>query len=364
MKGIGRILIIILVVLAAGYGISLLVLPSTAAKSQGFDVAMSPQSVIGRLSTAEPNTAVGAGITQTGVATVQDGVITTPLAFADGGAGKATYTVTPKGEGAHVDARIERNLPYFNPIDRVTGMNGAPVESAAAVFFPAVTADLTHPTDAGRTIEGTSSHGLVYEVTNVTAQQFAYNEYCSPQEASEIKEAVRQSIVAVRAFMGSHQLTASGPAIAVETGWNEQTHQYCFQIGFPFAGTPPSHIYVAGVRVGLSPAGQAMRVHYTGTEEDVIPVYDQMENAMWSARMSIDKSFEVYYDDPLQPAGSRNRDIYYLFTGDAAVLQRIAPSTGAPPPAGGEQPASTTPEAPASEATTTTTATATTTTTP
>src|SRR5690349_2228970 len=337
MQGIGRILIILVVVIAAGFGISLLVLPSTAAKSQAFDVAMAPQSVIARLSTAPANTVLGAGVTQSGRASVANNVITTPIAFADGGTGKATYTVTPKNGGAHVDARIERDLG-FNPITRFQGRDGGPVQAAAAVFFPAVTNDLTHPSDGGRTIDGVTSQGLRYEIVNVAAQQFAYNEYCSPQQPSEIKEAVRQSLVAVRAFMGSHSLAANGPPIAVETGWSETTHQYCFQIGVPFTGAPPRNIYVAGVKVGPTPAGQAMRVHYTGTEENVIPVYDQMENAMWSAHVTIDKSYEVYYDDPLQPAGSQNRDIYYLFTGDAATLQRVAPSAGAPPPVGGASP--------------------------
>src|SRR5215831_8877780 len=122
MQGIGRILIILVVVIAAGLGVSLLVLPSTAAKSQGFDVAMAPQSVIARLSTSAPNTNVGAGVTQSGRATVNGNVVSTPIAFADGGTGKATYTVTPKNSGAHVDARIERDLG-FNPVTRFQGMN-------------------------------------------------------------------------------------------------------------------------------------------------------------------------------------------------------------------------------------------------
>src|SRR5215468_8318229 len=107
MQGIGRILIILVVVIAAGLGISLLVLPSSATKSQGFDVAMAPQSVIARLSTAAPNTVLGAGVTQSGRATVaNNNVVTAPIAFADGGTGRAVYTVTPKNGGARVEARI------------------------------------------------------------------------------------------------------------------------------------------------------------------------------------------------------------------------------------------------------------------
>src|SRR5215831_13572592 len=104
MQGIGRILIILVVVIAAGLGVSLLVLPSTAAKSQGFDVAMAPQSVIARLSTSAPSTVIGAGVTQSGRPTAANNVVTTPISFADGGTGQAVYTVTPKNSGAHIEA--------------------------------------------------------------------------------------------------------------------------------------------------------------------------------------------------------------------------------------------------------------------
>jgi hypothetical protein len=360
MQGIGRILIIVVVVIVAALGVSLLVLPSTAAKSQSFDVAMAAPSVIARLSTSPPNTALGAGVTQSGPATLAGNVITAPLAFADGGKGKATYTVTAKGAGAHVDARIERDLG-FNPITRVSGMNGAPVAPAAAVFFPAVSNDVSHPADNEGPIDASSWQGLTYEVVQVQPQQFLYNEYCSPQEASEVKEAVRQSLEFVGVFISRNHLTQTGNPIAVETGWNDQTHQYCFQIGVPFSGTPPAHIYAGGIKVGQSPSGQAMRVHYDGDEAQVLPTYNKMEFAMWAAHIRADKSFEVYYDDPMQAAGSQNRDIYYLFAGDAAALQRAAPSAGTPPPVPTAQPAGAMTSTPTAAATTDTTAPATTT---
>ena len=360
MKIVGRSLIIVVVVLAVAYGVSLLALPATAAKSQAFDVPMSPPSVVGRFSTMPANTQLGEGITATHVASSANNTVVADIAYADGGKGKATFAVTPgaQGQGSHVEVKIERDLG-FNPLDRFNGRDGAPVAPAAAAFFPAVGNDLTHPTASGRNIEGTTYTGLAYEVTQVTAQQFAYNEYCSPQQPDEIKEAVRQSLVAVRAFLNSHQLASTGNPIAVETGWNEQTHEYCFQIGVPFTGAAPSRIYVAGVKVGPTPAGQAMRVHYNGTEENVIPTYDQMELALWASHMDIDKSYEVYYDDPMQPAGSQNRDIFYVFSGDAATLRRIAPPAGSPPPAG----AAATPAA-ATTTSTATTSTSTATTTP
>src|SRR5215470_7389114 len=138
MKGVVRILIILVVVLGVAYGATLFVWP-TAAKSQGFDVPLSAQSVYGRFSTIAPNTPFGQGVTLTRVASAANNVVTADVAYADGAKGKATFTVRPNGAGAHVDVKLERDLG-LNPIDHVQGMNGAPVEPAATVFFPAVSA--------------------------------------------------------------------------------------------------------------------------------------------------------------------------------------------------------------------------------
>jgi hypothetical protein len=331
MKGVVNIVIILLVLLGVAYGGTLVAIPS-AAKSQGFDSPLSPASVYGRFSSLPPNSTLGAGVTVTRVTSAANNVVTADVAYADGGKGKATFTVSPHADGSHVDVKLERDLG-LNPIDHIQGMNGAPVAPAAAVFFPAVTTDVTHPTDNDGPIDSSSWHGLSYEVTQVQPQQFLYNEYCSPQEATEIKEAVRQSLEFVGIFIQRNHLQQAGNPIAVETGWNPSTHQYCFQIGVPFTGTPPAHIYAGGIKIGQSPSGQAMRVHYAGDEAQILPTYNQMELAMWAAHIQADKSFEVYYDDPTTDAGSQNRDIYYVFQGDAAALQRIAPSAGAPPPA-------------------------------
>ena len=361
MKGVVRILIILVVLLGLAYAGTLFAIP-TAAKSQGFDTPLSVPSVYGRFSTLPPNTTLGAGVTVTRVTSASNNVVTADLAYADGGKGKATFTVTPHADGSHVDVKIERDLG-LNPIDHVQGMNGAPVAPAAGVFFPAVSTDVTHPADNDGPIDSTSWQGLTYEVVQVQPQQFLYNEYCSPQEATEIKEAVRQSLDFVGIFITRNHLTQTGNPLAVETGWNPATHQYCFQIGVPFTGTPPAHIYAGGIKIGQSPSGQAMRVHYNGDEAQIIPTYNQMELALWASHIQAGRSFEVYYDDPMQAAGSQNRDIYYVFQGDAAALQRIAPSAGTPPPVPANTAAaatSTDTSTPTSTATSTTTSTSTT----
>jgi hypothetical protein len=330
MKGLGIGLLVLVLVLGGGYGGSLFLLPQSAAKAQTIEVDRSAPSVVARLASAPVNTPIGEGglVTQTAIRSAENNVVTADVKFSDGGQGRATYTVTPAGDGSKVDVKLERTLSYFNPIERFQGGGGEPVAAAAAAFFPAVGADLTNPE-----VEGKSFDGLVYTVEQVTAKPFIFNANCSPIDPVEIREAAAQSLAVLRPLLARYKLAQDGPPIAVETAWDDAEHpkQYCFQIGFAFTGEPP-RIY-AGGQVGQTPAGAAMRVRYEGPEENVLPTYDRMEVAMWAAHVSWGRSFEIYHDDPEKPGGSVTRDIYYLLTGDASQLTRLVPSAAAAAPA-------------------------------
>jgi hypothetical protein len=61
-------------------------------------------------------------------------------------------------------------------------------------------------------------------------------------------------------------------------------------------------------------------------------------------------TYEVYHDDPTQAGGSRNREVFYVTSGDISALTNIlAPSEAAPAPAaaGAETTAPTASETPA-----------------
>ena len=359
MAGIGRILAIVAGVAVVGGGGGYFALPSTAAKTQSFQVAHSQQSVLTHFASTPANTVVAEGITVTHVGAPNGNNVVADLRYADGVGGRVTYTVTPDGEGSKVEAKLERNLG-LNPMDKINGMNNAPVEPVAAVFFPALNADLSNPS-----LEGKSYEGLSYEVVQVAARPFLFNANCSPTDPKEIREAVAQSLAVLQPVMHRYNLTADGPPIAVETEWDTPEHrgQYCFQIGYAFTGTAP-RLY-AGGQVGQTPAGTAMRVHYSGAEENVLPTYDKMELAIWAAHLTQGRSFEVYYDNAEQSGGAVNRDIYYLITGDTASLTTHVPSAGpVPAPGAPAAPAAATDTTAPAATTTTATTTATTTTAP
>lgn len=320
MGGIVRILLIVVAVVAVVVGVSIFALPSRASKTEVITIERPAPSVIARLATMPAGTPVSDGVTQT-VTGTNGNVVTADLTFPDGQTGRAVYTVTPAGEGSEVAVRIESPLG-FNPLTRIQGLSGAPAEPYLQAAVASVSTDLNQLPPQAFT-------GLTYEVTNVAAQPFFFIQNCSPQDSAAIKDVVAQSLLALRPLMRRHGLVEAGPPVAVETSW--ENNQYCFQIGLPYTGTPPRVLAVG--TAGQTPAGQAIRVHYTGPEENVIPTYDQMEALIASARLEQGRSFEVYFDDPTTDTGSVNRDIYYLVAGDASQLARIAPSAGVPPPA-------------------------------
>lgn len=317
MGGIVRILLIVVAVVAIVLGVSIFALPSRAAKTETVEIARPAASVIARLSTMPAGTPVSDGVTQT-VTGTEDNVVRADLTFPDGQTGRATYTVTPAGEGSQVEVKIESPLG-LNPIERVQGLSGAPAEPYLAAAVAAVTTDLN-------ALPAQAFTGLAYEITTVEAQPFFFVQNCSPQDAAAIKDVVAQSLLALRPLMRRHNLTEAGYPLAVETSW--ENNQYCFQIGLPYTGTPPRVLAVG--TAGQSPAGQVIRVRYEGPEENVIPTYDQMEALIASARLEQGRSFEVYYDDPTNDTGSVRRDIYYLITGDASALTRVAPTAAQP----------------------------------
>ncbi len=320
MGGVVRILLIVVAVLAVLAGASFFALPSKASKVETVEIQRPAASVIARLSTLPAGAPVAEGVTQTVTETSENQIIAT-LAFADGGQGRAVYTVTPNGENAsNVEVRIESPLGA-NPIDRIQGLTGAPAAPYLEAALATISADLNALPEGAFT-------GLVYEVVQVEARPFLFIEATVPQDAAAIKEAVAQSLVLVNPIMRRYNLTPSGPPIAVETAW--ENGQYSFQAGVPFTGETPR--VLVGVRAGQTPAGAAIRVRFDGPEENVLPIYTQMEAMIAAARLEQGRSFEVYYDDPTQVGGSASRDIFYLVNGDLARLAQLAPSAGVPAP--------------------------------
>lgn len=348
MKGIIRVLIIILVlVVVVGVG-GYFLLPSTAGRTESFTVDRPPATVFARLASTPPGTQIAEGVTVTRVVSAEDNKVVAEVAFADESEGTATYTVTPAGDGSSVELRIEQPVGA-NPLARLQALSGgavAPIAEAAAV---SVSNDL-------EALPATSFDGLQYAVVQRDAQPFFYIENCSPNEPESIASIIEQAVRVIPPLMRSNRLEETGKLTAVEPRVVEG--QYCFQVGYPYRGDQPRALLTG--RTGQTPGGTLLRMVYTGTEQAVVPeVYDRMDALLAAAHLDDPTrkdddwtTFEVYHDDPTQPGGSRNREIFYVVQGDISALTRIAPpSAPAPiaPASAAPAEAGATPPAPAAD---------------
>lgn len=162
---------------------------------------------------------------------------------------------------------------------------------------------------------------LKYDFADVQARPFFFFEAQVATADADIVDAMRQSLPLLEASVEVNKVEKAGPLIAVEQDW-VQGKTYKFAVGFPFKGEAPRNPLL--FKVGETPAGQTIRVLYTGGEDTVIPVYDQIESLIKAAHLERSgPSFEIYLDDVTQPGGSRNREIHHLIKGDIEALNRI-----------------------------------------
>lgn len=360
MGAVGRILLIV-VVLVLGLGAALYFLgPQTASRNQTLEIDRPAETVLARLASSPVGSTVVEGVTVAEPASVEGQTVTAPVTFADGATGRVVYTVTPEGEGSSVDVRLEQDLGA-NPLNRIDAFTGGDVAPLIASAATAIETDLN-------ALPSASFVGLAYEVVQVEAQPFFYIQNCAPVDAEAVTDVVAQSLLAIRPIMARQNLREAGRPIAVEP--RVENNQYCYQIGLPYQGRPPRVLAVG--TAGQTPAGTALKIVYTGTEENVLAeVYNRMDALLAAAHLDNPTTteddwttFEVYNDDPTQTGGSRNREIYYVTQGDISALTRIAPPSAAAPapeaqpaeaPATTTETPATTTEAPAAPAPATTT---------
>lgn len=346
MGAVGRILIILLVLVLVAAGAGYFLVPPVAARSQTVEIARPAQTVLARLASTPSGTVITEGVTVTGEATVQGDTVALPVSYAEG-EGRVVYTVTPAGEGARVQVKLEQNLGP-NPMERFAVLTGGDVAPLIAAAAQSVSTDLS-------ALPNATFEGLVYVVEEVQARPFFYVENCSDTSAESITSIITQATAAIPAVMRSNNLQTAGELMAVEP--QVVSNQYCYQVGYPYSGRQPRALLIG--KTGQTPAGQVLRVNYTGTEADVVPqVYDRLDALLGAVHLDNPATreddwitYEVYHDDPTQAGGSRNRDIYYVVPAGVDISRLTAlhaPAQALPAPAPA-QPAEAPAAAPAGE---------------
>jgi hypothetical protein len=308
MGAVGRIILILIILVLVVGGAGYFLVPPVASRSQTVEVERPASTVLARLASTPSGTVLAEGVTVSGAATAEGDTVTAPVTFADGAEGRVIYTVTQAGEGSSVVVKLEQDLGP-SPLERInviTGGDVAPLIEAAASSVS---------TDLGA-LPNATFEGLVYVVEQVQPRPFFYVENCSDASAESITSIISQAVAAIPAVMRTNNLQVAGELMAVEP--RVVSNQYCYQVGYPYTGRQPRALLIG--KTGETPAGTVLRVNYTGTEQDVMAqVYDRFDALLGAAHLDNPATreddwatYEVYHDDPMQPGGSRNRDVYYV----------------------------------------------------
>lgn len=296
---------------AAGGGAYVLLPKDIAAESQ-FVVNRPLHSVVTWMATTPDGDAFAEGVTETLRVRASDH-FESVLALEKGKA-DVRYELIPTAEGVQIKAAVKRDLGG----DMLARANSAAAQAALQATLEAGVGALKQELEALPTFDFAA---LKYDIVDVQARPFYFFEAQVSTAQDDIVDAMRQSLPLLDASFKVNNVEKAGPLIAVENNWVEGK-SYSFSVGFPYKGEVRKQPLL--FKTGETPAGKTIRVLYTGGEDQVIPVYDQVETLIKAARLKRSgPSFEIYMDDVNQPGGSRNREIYHLIEGDVAALEKI-----------------------------------------
>lgn len=315
----------------AGGGALYVATPSKVEKEVTFTVDRPLATVYAMLASAPGESAVVDGVTQTVTALDLRKTVESDVTFLTNKRADVTYTLSAADKSTNIVLHVRHDLG-LNPAERVSKERSDQVGTIATSLQSWVLAE------AAKT-KTTDFSDLSYEVVTRTAQPYLYLEGSTTKGAGQITDGARQATAILKTVFASNNLALTNP-IAVETAWTGDT--YGFNFGMPYQGQRPA--VLIGVKAGETPSGTAIKVNYTGSEDTIVAnVYDKIDALIAATRLTEGQNFEVYLDDPTVPGGSRNREIYYIVTGDTEGLQKYAPSAprGALAPAPAAAPAAT-----------------------
>lgn len=298
----------------AGGGALYVATPSKVEKEVTFTVDRPLATVYAMLASAPGESAVVDGVTQTVTAVKLRETVESDVTFLANKRADVTYTLSNADKATSIKLHVRHDLG-LNPAERISKERGDQVNTIMGSLQSWVLAE------AAKT-KTTDFSDLAYEVVTRTAQPYLYLEGSTTKGAGQITDGARQATAILKTVFASNNLALTNP-IAIETAWTGDT--YGFNFGMPYTGQRPA--VLIGVKAGETPSGTAIKVNYTGSEDTIVAnVYDKVDALIAATRLTEGVNFEIYLDDPTVAGGSRNREVYYIVTGDTEGLQKYAPS--------------------------------------
>jgi effector-binding domain-containing protein len=136
---------------------------------------------------------------------------------------------------------------------------------------------------------------LELEIVEAEPLTILYIESASSQEPGDIAVSLAEAYREISDFIALNQLEMSAQPMAISRAWNESGYSFDAAIPVSSANVEPE----GNVRIGLSPAGRALRVIHRGAYDQMMPTYEKISAYMGAHGIQdAGVSWEHYISDP------------------------------------------------------------------
>ena len=306
-----RVLLILGVVLIIGAAVLYFTIGARAVGQATFTAEQPAATLLARLASTPEGTPIAPGITLNRIVSAQDNIVVGEVTFADGRAGRITYTLTPRDDRTSVAINLERETGQ-SPLKRMQAISGGgSLRSLAQAVAEAASSDFSALPSQG-------FEGLAYTIEQVAPLNIVGPRVCgSNLGAGSVRD---DGVRAGRSLARQFELRTRDTSVVVE-----EPNSECGRAGVLFEGVRPS--LAMGDYFDTTPSGVAVKVRMSRDQYESGAELDQVDALVSAARLETRSTYALSTEDPSA------LDVFVVVAGDTSTLASILPpGTPTPPP--------------------------------
>lgn len=227
------------------------------------------------------------------------------LDFGPQGDANAFFDLTPKDGGTHVSWGFDSEFG-MNIVGRYFGL------VLEGILGPQYEEGLANLKTLAESLPPADFSDLESEVLDIESQTLVYFRGISTQATPDIVEDFEAAYGAVESFIAEHSLEVTGPPLAINTLWEDNTYGY--DAGSIVTAGPQGEVAAdSPVQVQQMYAGKVLRAVHYGSYDDMPQTYDQIEAFVATHGYAENgDAWDVWITDPdVTPVNELISHIYY-----------------------------------------------------
>ena len=149
---------------------------------------------------------------------------------------------------------------------------------------------------------------MTFEILEISPQPFAYLHRTAPMEG--IGQTMGECFDSLGKIFAQTGVTPVGPPLSYYTAVDNETTT--FDVGFPVRAEDRDKLAKAGLEIGVSPTGKAMKGVHTGSYDTLPQTYSAMHAEMAKHNLKPGEAmWEVYKSMPETPPEKTVTEVYW-----------------------------------------------------